>query len=82
MYIGAPPSQYMYMYIGAPPSLYIYIYVKELRPLRQQNQDLQMDYDEKKTVYDSTSLQLQTNMSKLETEVRGMREEIQAAETR
>ena len=70
------------MYVGAPPSLYIYIYVKELRPLRQQNQDLQMDYDEKKTVYDSTSLQLQTNMSKLETEVRGMREEIQAAETR
>ena len=50
--------------------------------MRQQNQDLQMDYDEKKSAYDSTALQLQTNMAKVEIEVKKMREEIQTAETR
>ena len=50
--------------------------------MRQQNQDLQMDYDEKKSTYDSTALQLQTNMAKVEIEVKKMREEIQTAETR
>ena len=50
--------------------------------MRQQNQDLQMDYDEKKSAYDSTALQLQTNMAKVEVEVKKMRDEIQSAETR
>ena len=56
--------------------------IKELRPLRQQCQDMQIEYDEKKHHYDSTALQLQSNMSKLETNVRGMRDEILGSESK
>ena len=46
--------------ITAPPCFLRDVYfTQELRPLRQQNQDLQMEYDEKKSIFDSTSLQLQ-----------------------
>ena len=56
--------------------------IKELRPLRQQCQDMQMSYDEKKHHYDSTALQLQSNMGKLESGVRGLRDEILGSETK
>jgi len=56
--------------------------IKELRPLRQQSQDMQIEYDEKKHSYDSTALQLQSNMSKLENEVKSMRDEILNAESK
>ena len=56
--------------------------IKELRPLRQQCQDMQMSYDEKKHYYDSTALQLQSNMGKLESGVRGLRDEILGSETK
>ena len=56
--------------------------IKELRPLRQQCQDMQMSYDEKKHHYDSTALQLQSNMGKLETGVRALRDEILGSETK
>ena len=56
--------------------------IKELRPLRQQCQDMQIDYDEKKHHYDSTALQLQSNMGKLETGVKGLRDEILGSETK
>ena len=38
---------------------------------------MQIEYDEKKHHYDSTALQLQSNMAKLETGVKGLRDEIQ-----
>ena len=56
--------------------------IKELRPLRQQCQDMQMSYDEKKHHYDSTALQLQSNMGKLETRVKSLRDEILGSETK
>jgi len=56
--------------------------IKELRPLRQQSQDMQMEYDEKKHSYDSTALQLQSNMSKVEGEVKSLREEMVTAESK
>ena len=56
--------------------------IKELRPLRLQSQDMQIEYDEKKHSYDSTALQLQSNMGKLENEVKSMRDEILNAESK
>ena len=56
--------------------------IKELRPLRQQCQDMQIRYDEKKHHYDSTALQLQSNMGKLETGVKALRDEILGSETK
>ena len=56
--------------------------IKELRPLRQQCQDMQISYDEKKHHYDSTALQLQSNMGKLETGVKALRDEILGSETK
>ena len=56
--------------------------IKELRPLRQQCQDMQISYDEKKHHYDSTALQLQSNMGKLETGVKTLRDEILGSETK
>ena len=56
--------------------------IKELRPLRQQCQDMQISYDEKKHHYDSTALQLQSNMGKLETGVKSLRDEILGSETK
>jgi len=41
-----------------------------------------MEYDEKKHSYDSTALQLQSNMSKVEGEVKSLREEMVAAESK
>ncbi|XP_069475660.1 intraflagellar transport protein 81 homolog [Ambystoma mexicanum] len=49
--------------------------IKELRPLRQRCQELTQEYDEKKAQYDSCAAGLESNRSKLEQEVRGLREE-------
>lgn len=49
--------------------------IKELRPLRQKCQELTQEYDEKKAQYDSCAAGLESNRSKLEQEVRGLREE-------
>jgi intraflagellar transport protein 81 len=44
--------------------------IKELRPLRMQSQDLQVDYEARKSSYDTLLLQLESSMSRLE-QVRG-----------
>ena len=43
---------------------------------------MQISYDEKKHHYDSTALQLQSNMGKLETGVKALRDEILGSETK
>ncbi|XP_063876497.1 intraflagellar transport protein 81 homolog [Scylla paramamosain] len=55
--------------------------IKELRPLRQKMQDLTVDYNEKKHSYDSVAAGLDSNMAKLEQEVKGLRDEIIKSET-
>ncbi|XP_069070982.1 intraflagellar transport protein 81 homolog [Pleurodeles waltl] len=55
--------------------------IKELRPLRQKCQELTQEYDEKKAQYDSCAAGLESNRSKLEQEVRGLREENGQAES-
>ncbi|XP_071465194.1 intraflagellar transport protein 81 homolog isoform X2 [Marmota flaviventris] len=49
--------------------------IKELRQLRQKCQELTQECDEKKSQYDSCAAGLESNRSKLEQEVRGLREE-------
>ena len=43
---------------------------------------MQIEYDEKKSHYDSTALRLQSNMAKLETGVRTLRDEILGSESK
>ncbi|KFM67816.1 Intraflagellar transport protein 81-like protein, partial [Stegodyphus mimosarum] len=54
--------------------------IKELRPLRQQCQDMSFEYEQKKQAYDSCALGLESNISKIEQEVNGYKEEIAEAE--
>lgn len=42
----------------------------ELRPLRQRMQDMTVDYNEKKHAHDSVAAGLDSNMAKLEQEVK------------
>ncbi|XP_023576442.1 intraflagellar transport protein 81 homolog, partial [Octodon degus] len=49
--------------------------IKELRQLRQKCQELTQECDEKKSQYDSCAAGLESSRSKLEQEVRGLREE-------
>ncbi|CAB4069191.1 IFT81 [Lepeophtheirus salmonis] len=56
--------------------------IKELRPLRQQQQDMQVDFEEAKRSYDTLSLQLESNMSRNESEVKKMQEEISTNEAK
>ena len=56
--------------------------IKELRPLRQQNADLQVEYDEKKHSYDTLLLQLESGMSRLEQDVKKAQDEIGANQTK
>ncbi|XP_078083589.1 intraflagellar transport protein 81 homolog [Mustelus asterias] len=56
--------------------------IKELRPLRQKCQELTQEYEEKKSLYDSCAAGLESNRSKLEQEVQGLREECGQEETR
>ncbi|XP_035233139.1 intraflagellar transport protein 81 homolog [Stegodyphus dumicola] len=54
--------------------------IKELRPLRQQCQDMSFEYEQKKQAYDSCALGLESNISKIEQEVNSYKEEIAEAE--
>ncbi|KAI5095291.1 intraflagellar transport protein 81-like, partial [Silurus meridionalis] len=56
--------------------------IKELRPLRQDCQELSQQYEEKKTLYDTCAAGLESNRSKLEQEVRTLREETSQGENR
>jgi len=56
--------------------------IKELRPMRQKVQELTQDYEEKKSHYDNLATGLESNMHKLEQEVRGLREELAHEESR
>ncbi|XP_069105336.1 intraflagellar transport protein 81 homolog isoform X1 [Argopecten irradians] len=56
--------------------------IKELRPLRQRSQELTARHEEKKQAYDTASAGLESNMSKLEQEVRAYREEVTQDEGR
>ncbi|XP_074153760.1 intraflagellar transport protein 81 homolog isoform X1 [Sminthopsis crassicaudata] len=56
--------------------------IKELRQLRQKCQELTQECEEKKTQYDSCAAGLESNRSKLEQEVRGLREECLQEESR
>ncbi|XP_040897999.1 intraflagellar transport protein 81 homolog isoform X2 [Toxotes jaculatrix] len=49
--------------------------IKELRSLRQQSQELSQEYEEKKVQYESCAVGLESNRSKLEQEVKALREE-------
>ncbi|XP_050724013.1 intraflagellar transport protein 81 homolog [Eriocheir sinensis] len=56
--------------------------IKELRPLRQKMQDLTVDYNEKKHSYDSVAAGLDSNMAKMEQEVKSLRDELIKSETK
>ncbi|XP_026865769.2 intraflagellar transport protein 81 homolog [Electrophorus electricus] len=56
--------------------------IKELRPLRQQCQELSQEYEVKKALYDTCAAGLESNRSKLEQEVRVLREETVQEESR
>lgn len=56
--------------------------IKELRPMRQKCQEMTGDYEEKKTFYENLAAGLESNTSKLEQEVRGLREELTHEEGR
>ncbi|XP_004910569.1 intraflagellar transport protein 81 homolog [Xenopus tropicalis] len=55
--------------------------IKELRPLRQRCQELTQEHDDKKAQYDSCAAGLESNRSKSEQEVRGLREECSQLES-
>jgi intraflagellar transport protein 81 len=56
--------------------------ISELRPRRLKARDLTQDYDEKKNAYDTKLAGLESNMSKLDQEVRTLREDAMAEESR
>lgn len=56
--------------------------IKELRPLREQAQELTAEYTQKKQAYDTASAGFESNMAKLEQEVRGLHEECTQEESR
>ncbi|XP_046546796.1 LOW QUALITY PROTEIN: intraflagellar transport protein 81 homolog [Haliotis rubra] len=56
--------------------------LRETRPLRERIQQLQPEHENKKVTYDRTAAGLESNMTRLEQEVRGYQEECQAEESR
>ncbi|KAK3094389.1 hypothetical protein FSP39_001105 [Pinctada imbricata] len=56
--------------------------IKELRPMRQRAQELTGEYESKKHQYDTAAAGLESNMAKLEQEVRAFREECSQEESR
>lgn len=56
--------------------------IKNVRPLRQQHQELQAEHAEKKVTYDGVAAGLQAQRSGLDREVRGLWEETLAEESR
>lgn len=55
--------------------------IKDLRPLRQQCQDLQFDFDQKKGAYDSCAAGLESNTGKLESDVKKQRDNLAQLES-
>lgn len=56
--------------------------IKELRPLRQKAAEMQTEHDQQKKIYDTQAAGYESNRSKLEQEVRALREECSAEESR
>ncbi|KAK2902501.1 intraflagellar transport protein 81 homolog [Channa argus] len=56
--------------------------IKELRSLRQRCQELSQEYEEKKVQYESCAAGLESNRSKLEQDVKALREETAQEENR
>ncbi|GFR67031.1 intraflagellar transport protein 81-like protein [Elysia marginata] len=56
--------------------------LREIRPLREKVQELTPEYENKKQVYERQQAGFDSNMSKLEQEVRGYSEECKAEESR
>uniref|UniRef100_A0A673MDU7 Intraflagellar transport protein 81 homolog n=1 Tax=Sinocyclocheilus rhinocerous TaxID=307959 RepID=A0A673MDU7_9TELE len=56
--------------------------IKDLRALRQEHAELAPEYEQKKTQYDTCAVGLESNRSKLEQEVRVLREEMAQEESR
>ena len=56
--------------------------ISELRPRRIRARDLTQDYEEKKNAYETKLAGLESNMSKLDQEVRTLKEEASAEESR
>ncbi|KAA0714307.1 Intraflagellar transport protein 81 -like protein [Triplophysa tibetana] len=56
--------------------------IKDLRILRQQHAELAPEYEQKKAQYDNCAAGLESNRSKLEQEVRTLREEVAQEESR
>ncbi|XP_050404861.1 intraflagellar transport protein 81 homolog [Patella vulgata] len=56
--------------------------LREIRPLRETMQTQTPEYENKKAAYDRCQAGLESNMQKLEHEVRGYREEVKAEESR
>uniref|UniRef100_A0A8C1ZEE7 Intraflagellar transport 81 homolog n=1 Tax=Cyprinus carpio TaxID=7962 RepID=A0A8C1ZEE7_CYPCA len=56
--------------------------IKDLRALRQDHAELAPEYEQKKAQYDTCALVLESNRSKLEQEVRVLREETEQEESR
>ena len=56
--------------------------ISELRPRRIRARDLTQEYEEKKNAYETKKAGLESNMSKLDQEVRTLKEEASAEESR
>ncbi|XP_071950346.1 intraflagellar transport protein 81 homolog isoform X2 [Antedon mediterranea] len=56
--------------------------IKELRPMRQKHQEIQIAHTEKKSSYDTLAAGLDSNCSKLEQDVKAFREECSQEESR
>ncbi|KAJ3274270.1 Intraflagellar transport protein 81, partial [Borealophlyctis nickersoniae] len=56
--------------------------IQELRTLRQQTLDLEMEYNEKKRVYDATMSGIDSEAVQLEQEVKSLRQDIQTDQSR
>ncbi|XP_033126976.1 intraflagellar transport protein 81 homolog [Anneissia japonica] len=56
--------------------------IKELRPMRQKHQEMQVMHAEKKSAYDTLAAGFESNSSKLEQEVKAYREECSQEESR
>lgn len=56
--------------------------LREIRPLREKVQDITPEYENKKQVYERQQAGFDSNMSKLQQEVRGYQEECKAEESR
>eukprot|EP00051_Salpingoeca_urceolata_P027376 m.481226 g.481226 ORF g.481226 m.481226 type:complete len:669 (+) comp22084_c0_seq1:175-2181(+) len=56
--------------------------IKEFRAVREKAQELESVYNEKKAAYENTSAGLESNRSRLDADVRVLREEVSAEESR